>query len=91
MALPTPVDKDFDVSPLPDRPGVLAVFRPTDSHFVFTVVTDPADRARVGPISPAYQVHHRRTGDLGGYASAEALKVAQRRATVIAEKILRGA
>jgi hypothetical protein len=92
MALPTPLAKDFDVSLMKDRPAILAVFRPTDSRYEFNVLMDKADRARVGSsISPAYQVHQAKTGDLGRYIDSEVLEVARRLATAMADKITAGA
>ena len=90
MPIPVPRADDFEVSSLPDRPGVLAVFKPTNSHYVFTIVTDKVERDRVGPISPVYQVHHWNTGDLGGYMSADVLEVARRLALAMADEILKG-
>jgi hypothetical protein len=68
----------------------LAVFLPTNTHYVFTVVTDKAERARVGLLSAAYQVHHRGTGDTGGYAGADVLELARTLALAQAQKVLSG-
>jgi hypothetical protein len=90
MSIPTPFDKDFEVSPVADRPAITVVFRPTDSQYTFSIVTDRMERTRVGPISPASQVQHRKTGDLGKYVDSEVLEVARRLAAAMATKILSG-
>jgi hypothetical protein len=88
MSLKTPTAKDFQLSPLPERPGVLAVFTPTDSHYVFTILTDPGERARVGSLlSPEYQLHHKGTGDIGDYVGSEVLEVARGLALAMARKL----
>jgi hypothetical protein len=86
----SPLDRDFGISLLPDRPAIAVIFRPTNSHYEFGVVTDREERARVGPISPSYKVRHQKTGDLGPYSDSEVLDVAVRLASATAEKILRG-
>ena len=86
----TPIPKDFDLKPDPDRPAITVLFKPTRSEFVFTVVTDPSDRARVGGwISPAFS--NSSPGKFGDYSESEVVGMALTLARAMAEKNHRGA
>ena len=48
--------------------GIEVTFRPTKSIYTFYLLADPADRKRLGPVSPEGVVRHARpTGDTGDY------------------------
>ena len=57
MALKTPSHGDFDVQSGPYE-TIKVTFKPTGSWFVFDVVTDPSERARIGWIAGRYEIHH---------------------------------
>lgn len=91
MALPQPFGDDFDTPvPSPDRPEVSVRFKPTQTVYVFTVVTDRAERTRSGSaLAPGSRVIRQGT-DLGGYDEAEVEQEARRRALAPAEKVVGG-
>ena len=60
-------------------------FRPTQARYVFTIITDPAEKARVGS-ALADGCHVRRETAAGGYDDAEVEKEARRIALAFAEK-----
>ena len=71
-----PVETDFTVTR--DGAGVSVTFKPTDSHYSFTLLADPNDIARFGPLSHDCLVRHGKTGDTGEYPSESVLAVARR-------------
>jgi hypothetical protein len=90
MALRQPFENEFDdPTPLPEGLGVSVLFRPTLTRYVFTVVTDRAERARVGALAPGYLVDRQGTS-VGEYDEAEVARAARERALPMAEKITRG-
>jgi hypothetical protein len=84
----TPTHRDFRVEPHPQRrQAVLAIFLPTNSHYVFTIV-DKAEQEQFGLLSPAYEVEHRRTGDTGDYPESEVRDMAWELALAQASKLV---
>jgi len=84
----TPSPLDFDVGPGPHQ-TIKVTFRPTGSWFVFHVVTDPSDRARIGSIAGRYEIHHQRPV-LGEYLESDLLDMARVLARARAETMYRG-
>jgi hypothetical protein len=89
MALHQPFGKDFDLHLSANRPEVSVTFRPTLAHYVFTIITDSAEKARIGS-ALADGCHGQRETTVGGYDDAEVEKEARRLALALAEKIVRG-
>jgi hypothetical protein len=70
-----PVESDFQVTR--SDGGVNVTFTPTKSYYTFTFLVDPADIARLGPLSPG-TVRHAATGDTVPYMEDEVLSMARR-------------
>ena len=89
MALPQPLENEFeDPVPLPEG-AVSVLFRPTQTRYVFTIVIDRAERGQVGALAPGCLVDREGTS-CGDYDEAEVEKAARERALPLAEKITRG-
>jgi hypothetical protein len=90
MALRRPLEGEFEKPTiLPHRPGLSVVFKPTLTTYVFTTITDPPTRSRVGPIASDCEIHRLGT-NLAGYDEAEVEKMARALAVAAAKNLFRG-
>jgi hypothetical protein len=89
VALRQPSKGDFEATPLPDRPGVSVLFRPTQARYIFTAIADSTERARFGALAQGYHVD-RKGADLGTYDELEVERQARKLALAMAEKLFRG-
>ncbi len=64
-----PRKSDYDVEVI--EASVHVTFKPTDSHYTYLRLADPADVAREGPLSRSPKVRHANTGDIVGYDERE--------------------
>ena len=76
-----PLTRDFDISHQDDS-CILVVFRPTNTQYLFTIVTDAAERTGISLITADSK--DRVIGR--GYVAAEVLEIARRLAFVAAER-----
>jgi hypothetical protein len=91
MALRQPFGNDFDPpTMLPNRPEVSVRFKPTQAIYIFSVVTDRAERTRIGAALAPGCIIHREGTNLGGYDDTEVEREARKLALALAEKIVRG-
>jgi TIR domain len=85
------VTKEYFEQPtlLPDRAGISVLFKPTKTPLVFTVITDRAERARVGPLADGCQIESE-GANFGDYNKREVERQARDIALPLAEKLFRG-
>jgi hypothetical protein len=70
-----PQRSDFDVVVL--EAGVKVTFKPTESIYTFYLLADPADRKRLGGVSPDGFVRHGGpTGETGDYLEDDVRRLA---------------
>jgi hypothetical protein len=75
-----PQRSDFDVVVL--EAGVKVTFKPTETIYTFHLLAEPADRKRLGPVSPDGIVRHAGpTGDTGDYLEEDVRRLAWTLAT----------
>jgi hypothetical protein len=86
---PRPLETDFEApTVLPHRPGLSVVFKPTRTVYVFTTITDPPTRSRIGPLASDCEIHRGLGTNVSGYDEAEVQKMARALALAAAERLL---
>jgi hypothetical protein len=78
-----PTESDFEIKVF--EAGVEAIFKPTQSHYLFYRLADAEDIARLGPVSPKSVRHAGPTGDTDAYLSDEVASMAHRLASEAAK------
>ena len=85
-----PLETDFEApTTLPHRPGLSVVFKPTRTVYVFTTITDPQTRSRIGPLASDCEINRLGT-NLSGYDEAEVQRMARALALAAAKNLFRG-